>query len=171
MSEYTVLLRFGVAGVVIMVAYAIGHHYGYAHGSEDKVAYYEPILREAADAKIAADGRATAAQLRAVKITSDVEQAHADIYKTLSDRATVAEQRIAVLLRQRTSPPANSRVEVSGVPAGAPERASPAPSDERDDRFAASVSSVGEQCEHDARELAEWQQWYERQRASLLTSN
>lgn len=164
---YTLLIRTGGIALILGVVVFLIYRHAYNRGVEDKVAYYEPILRQAADDKIAADERATAAEQRSVKITEQVEQSHAEMEKSLTDRALSAEQRIADLLRERAAPPSNRRLEVSTLPGGAPQRADPAPSDERDQRFAASVSSVARQCEHDASELAEWQKWYDRQRSSL----
>lgn len=168
MTEYAALIRFGLAGVALLAIYAIGHHVGYGRGVEDKVAYYEPILRKAADAKIEADKRASAAESRAIKITTQVEQDHADLEKTLSDRAVAAEQRIVDLLRQRTATAANGSVKVPVLPGSPSERPPPTGSDQRDQRFAASVSDVARRCEHDASELAEWQRWYDEQRSSLI---
>jgi hypothetical protein len=157
-----------VAGLII-IAKLIDHH-GFARGVTDRTAYYEPILRKAAEAKIAADARADAADRRSLTITAQVENDHAGIEASLVARAGVAESRIADLLRRRAPATPHCGVPVPAVPGSPAVSPGAAAGDPRDGRLAERVSGVGRQCEHDANALAAWQEWYDRQRASLTNS-
>lgn len=161
-------LLFAVVAVVVLVCMMfVVRHGGYLAGSADRTAYYEPILRQAAEDKIAADQRADAADRRSLEITAKVETDHAEIEQSLTARSVVAESRIADLLRQHAAAAPHCGVQVPAVPSSAAVGTGAAPGDPRDGRLAERVSGVGRQCEHDANELGAWQQWYERQRASL----
>ena len=160
-----------IAGLVIVVlfivlAFLIEHH-GYSKGVAARNAYYEPILLQAAQDKAKADLKAQKADERAAQINTDLESEHAQDQQALEARAAAAESRIADLLHQRAQAAPHCDSTVPAVPPAPAARTGPAPGDERDYELAGSVSEVGKQCEHDADALAEWQQWYSRQRQSL----
>jgi hypothetical protein len=164
--EFQVVVAIILIGALIIGAKLIEHH-GFNRGAEDRTAFYEPILRKAAEDKIAADQRADAADRRSIAITAQVENDHAGVEESLTARARIAESRIAELLRQRAGTPAHCSVQVPGVSASPVDSAGAPAGDSRDGRLAERVSGVGRQCEHDANELATWQDWYDRQSASL----
>jgi hypothetical protein len=166
--EWQVIGAIVLVSLLVIVAKLIEHR-GFVRGVADRVNYYEPILREAADAKIVADERADAADKRSIEITAKVENDHAGIEASLTARAGVAESRIAELLRQHAGAAARCGGQVPPVPGGASNSTGPPASDPRDGRLAERVSGVGRQCEHDANELGAWQQWYQQQRAALTS--
>lgn len=159
-----------VVSVTLIGSIAAGtaiHHHGYIVGQAERTAYYAPLLKAAADAKSAADARVAAQLTEAQRITVELEAHHGQIEQALTDRANAAELRITELLRERaTADTATGGDSVSSLPGVTTTSQGAASGDERDREFAASVSSVGHKCEHDADELAEFQRWYARQSAN-----
>lgn len=159
----------GAIGILfLLIASAVMiEHFGYNRGVAERDAYYAPILRRAAQAKIAADQRAADAEERSVEINTNLEAEHANAEQILRARATDAESRISDLLRQHAAYIARRYQPVPTIPLAPVGGPGQATGPERDDRLAESVSTVGGACEHDADALARWQEWYSRQRSSL----
>lgn len=155
-----------IALVLIVLGVVIDRH-GYNRGVSARDAYYQPILLKAAQDKAAADQKAQAADQRAQQINTDLEDEHAKDHQALVVRVADAESRIADLLHERAANTPHCSSPVPAIPPAPAARTGPAPGDERDNRLAASVSTVGGKCEHDADGLAEWQEWYSRQRKTL----
>ena len=157
-----------VAAVIAIVLWSsVLYHRGYRNGETDRIAYYEPILRKAAEDTISANQRAALADRRADQINDDLETEHAQAQQALLDRATAAESRISSLLRQQRSNSSVRCEQVSPVPGPSGVGTGTSQIDPRDDRLAVSLAAVGSACEHDADALARWQEWYSRQRQAL----
>lgn len=166
-KQYAEIAMCAVGIVLLLVATALIERHGYNRGVLERNAYYEPILRQAAEAKISADQRASAAEKRADTINNNLETEHEQAEQALLERATSAESRIASLLRQHSATAPHCGEQVPPVP-GAPARGDgQGPGVNGDDRLAGGVSTVGKHCEHDADSLTRWQEWYSQQRESL----
>lgn len=162
----------GVLAVATGVGATAIHHRGFLAGQAEREAYYAPLLQAARDAKDAADARAFAAEEAALKINSDSEKDHALLAQALADRAADADRRIDAVLRERRAALAAAAhcESVPAIPAAADESTGSAASLDRDRRFSDRISDVGRRCEHDAAEVAEFQRWYEQQRAAAAVS-
>jgi len=155
----------GAAAVLLALAGVAGwiHHQGYVAGEAAKEAHYAPILsavqkeRDAAIARVAAQDGASA------RISADTEARHAQTVKELADRADAA--RLAMLGSLRALASARRGCAVPSVPGSPAVPPGTSPGPDRDERFTASLSLVGEKCEGDSRRLAEWQKWWRRQQA------
>jgi hypothetical protein len=165
-----------IAALIVLLGLIGGgvyvHHHGYIAGQNERTAHYAALMQAANDAKDKANERVDRQDKAARTITEQSEKDHALLTQTLLDRTSTADARIAALLRQRAASDAGARrCTVPTVPNTAGESAGTPASDPRNERLAGSVSRVGGQCEHDADELAEFQQWYARQKAAIDTMN
>lgn len=171
MSALLYLVGLVAAAVLIGVGVTVVHHRGYVAGQDERTAYYAPLIQAANAAKDAANARADRIDQGAQAITRQSEADHALLTQTLTDRVTAANARIAAILRQRAaSDAAAGRCELPTVPGlttGAPGAGA---GDGRDQLFSDSISDVGRRCEHDAREVAEFQLWYTREKRNATAA-
>jgi len=160
-----------IAAAVLVLA-AIGtllgviHHKGYVAGQAEKVAYYEPILASARDAKDKAEAHAFEVETDSRTLKKQMEADHVAAAKAMADGVAALNARILDLLRQQraASRPGSGGAlpgagGSSGVSVGGTEV------DERDRRFASGVSNVAGNCKSDAESVAGWQEWYRRQQS------
>lgn len=167
MISWLRLVEVGAIVALIMIGANLSYHRGFASGATDRIAYYEPLLRAASEAKRRADERADEAEHRARAISMQSEKDHAEFVVELDRRVVATGQHLADIMRQRAAAErAARRCQVSTVAGAAGEPAASAAGDERDRRFADRVSGVGGRCEHDAAQVAEFQRWYAEQRAN-----
>jgi len=141
------------------------HHKGYLSGQAKADEYYLPLMVAAEKARAEAEARTRELEERADQITQAVESEHVEKEAALAARADDLNKRLVVLLRQHPSCPASG----GELPATAGSAAEPdggTQSDQRNQRFATSISRVGGACEHDATALADAQRWYSQQRAA-----
>jgi hypothetical protein len=149
------------AGLILLGAlYAYGHM-RYESGRQNRIDYYEPILKAANDAKIAADTRARDAEHAAQTITEDVN------HVAETKLADLAAERDAALAGVRDAQDrARRRQSVPALPGGT--GASPRPAEvarcDLADQIALDAAANGQ---HDALELAAWLDWYARQAAAF----
>lgn len=146
-----------VAGVALFA-----YRWAFERGQAEREAHYAPILAGIERERIAAEARVQALESAAQRITADIEASHAEALRAVETRAATAEQRIAVLLRNR---PRGDRCPVSALPGTPASSADTAAESERDDRLAQELAAVGRRCESDSRQLASLIEWVRRQAA------
>lgn len=165
-------LRTKLIGLAILAIVAFGalKWYGHTHfkaGVASRDAFWQPKFDAAEKARLLAEARVKVLEGAAKTITSDIEARHADILKTLADRASTAERSLTASLRNLASCSGRRELPALPGPASVPDAAP-----EGDERLAASgrsIAATGRDCESDAATVSGLQEWIRRQQ-SLMNS-